>query len=299
MAVESIPSYIPRETPARPTLEQPEVVEALRHGNIYDILRAPGINRRDIEDYLAGQWRLFQNQIRQDYEVYAADGTIPVPDLQTDFAPHDVSMELTQHDRQFLSQEQKWMKNYQYKAGAKAMTFEGPTGPGQDVVAIAEDALKDWGNFYSELQEKVMEGQMFQQMQAKGEELNREIQRIISLVMSGQADPEYVLIAAAKSNMAQNGILFSWKGKKIMRLNEQMNTFAKELFKMDPNDQGYFKELQMSQAQTRSASTQLQMEMMDIQKYAQNITTTIEFASNAVRTFAQMRTTTTQAIAAR
>lgn len=313
MAVEGIHTQISRETPLRPTLEQPELVEQLRHGNIYDILKTPGVNRRDIEEYLASQWKLFQNQIRQDYQVYESEGTIPAPDLHTDFANHNVTLEMTSQDRQFLSQEQRQLQNYQpIVDGAKGVQLRAramhaglphevsaPPGPGQEIAAIAEGALQEWENFFGELQNKVMDAQMFQQMAAKGEELNREIQRIISLVMSGQADPEYVLIAAAKSNMAQNGVLFSWKGKKIMRLNEQMNSFAKELFQMDPNDQGYFRELQMSQAQTRSASTQMQMEMMDIQKYAQNITTTIEFASNAVRTFAQMRQTPTQAIAAR
>lgn len=313
MVVESIHTQIPRETPVRPTLEQSELVEQLRHRNIYDILRTPGINRRDIEDYLAGQWKLFQNQIRQDYEVCAGEATCPAPHL-VDFANHDVSMELTSQDQQFFRQEQRQLQNYQpvvdgakgvaFRAKAMTQDFGGAPGstapgPGQEVAAIAEEALQDWERFFSELQEKMLDAQMFQQLQATTEEENRRIQRIFALVMSGHAEAEFLLIAATKLNMAQNGILFSWKGKKIMRLNEQMNTFAKELFKMDPNDQGYFKELQMSQAQTRSGSTQMQMEMMDIQKYAQNVTAAIEFASSGSRTIAQSRQTITQAIAAR
>lgn len=318
MAVESIQSQIQREPPVRPALEHPEIIEQLRHGNIYDILRTPGINRRDIEDYLAGQHRLFQNQIRQDYEVYASQASLPPPDLKVDFADHNLSMAMSAGEHDFFRQETARLQNLeavvnivdvdrrdrssrvQLRGRGMELSPRGDTlAPGEDVMNIAGDALNDWEEFFTDLQWKAIDGQMMQQMQAKGEELNREVERIISLVMSGQADPEYVLIAAAKSNMAQNGVLFSWKGKRIMHLNEQMNQFSKELFAMDPNDQGYFRELQMSQSKTREASTQMQMEMMDIQKYAQNISTTIEFASNAVRTFAQMRQTPTQAIAAR
>ncbi|MBI4124324.1 MAG: hypothetical protein HY609_02170 [Deltaproteobacteria bacterium] len=319
MAVEGIYTQVPRETPVRPTLEHPELVEQLRHGNIYDVLRTPGINRRDIEDYLAGQHRLFQNQIRQDYEVYASQASLPPPDFKVDFADHNLSMGMSAGDRDFFRQETARLQNLEavvnvvdvdHRDRSSRVQLRGPRGmglgqgrgtqtPGEDVMNIADEALNDWEEFFTDLQWKAIDGQVMQQMQAKGEELNREIERIISLVMSGQADPEYVLIAAAKSNMAQNGVLFSWKGKRIMHLNEQMNKFSKELFQMDPNDQGYVRELEMSQSRTREASTQMQMELMDIQKYAQNITTTIEFASNAVRTFAQMRQTPTQAIAAR
>lgn len=309
MAVESIHTQIPRERPVRPTLEHPEIVEQLRHGNIYDVLRTPGINRRDIEDYLAGQHRLFQNQIRQDYEVYAAQGSLPPPDLKADFADHNLSMAMSTGDHDFFRQETARLQNLEAVVnirdpnlrdrtsrvqlrGGRGMHLGTPheeaPGPGEVERSIAEDALNDWEEFFTDLQWKAIDGQVMQQMQAKGEELNRETQRIISLVMSGQADPEYVLIAAAKSNMAQNGILFSWKGKRLMHLNEQMNKFAKELYQMDPNDQGFIRESQMVQARTRESSTQMQLEMMDIHKYANNITTTIEFANNAVRTFGQM-----------
>ena len=84
-----------------------------------------------------------------------------------------------------------------------------------------------------------------------------------------------------------------------MHLNEEMNRASKDLLKMNPNDQGYMKEMQLAQSRTRSGSTQMQLEMMDIQKFSQNIATTLDWVSNAIRLFAQMRQTPTQAIAAR
>ena len=291
MAVESVRPHIERDSQIRPTLEQPELIDALRHGNIYEILRTPGVNRRDIEEYLANQSRVFQNQIVQDYQIYSEAGGVPPPELQAHFPVHSREMTMTGEDRQFFKQDMERFK------AMKATTTGG--GGGQDVAGIADKSLKEWDGFFSELQMKVIDQQTMRELKSKTAELNREVQRIISMVMSGQIDPEYVLIAAAKSNMLQNGTFFSWKGKRIMQLNQEMEKATKELVKMDPADRGFFAEQQTAMQKTREGSTQMQLEMMDIQKFAQNIATTLDWVNNAIRVFAQMRQTPTQAIAAR
>lgn len=291
MAVEGIHSQINREAPQRPTLDQPEVAEALRHGNIYDILRAPGVNRRDIEEYLAGQSRLFQNQILQNYEIYAVEASIAPPDLETHFAAQMTDMNLDSGDRQLFKQ------GIVYRASEHGE----PEGPGRDVAGIGEKAIQEWDAFFSELQSKVIDAQMYRELASKSSDLKREVERILALVMSGQVDPEYVIIAATKANMMPNGVFFTGSAKKIMMMNDDMNKISKEIYKIDPvqDPNRYMKESQMAQSKTRSASTNLQMEMMNLQKFAQNIGTTLEWASNAVRMMQEMRRTTTQAIAAR
>ncbi|MDP2600914.1 MAG: hypothetical protein Q8P84_09330 [Deltaproteobacteria bacterium] len=292
MAVDSIRPHIERDSQIRPGLEQPELIDQLRHGNIYEILRTPGVNRRDLEEYLANQSRVFQNQIIQDYQIYSEAGSIPPPAMEAHFPVHAAGMTMTGEDRQFFKQEMGRIK-------AMKATTPGGQGGGQDVAGIADKSLKEWDNFFSELQMKVIDQQAMRELKSKTAELNREVQRIISMVLSGQVDPEYVLIAAAKSNMLQNGTFFSWKGKRIMHLNQEMEKATKELVKMDPADRGFFAEQQMSMQKTREGSTQMQLEMMDIQKFAQNIATTLDWVNNAIRMFAQMRQTPTQAVAAR
>ena len=292
MAIESIRPQIERESQLRPKIEHPEIVDVLRHGNIYEVLRAPGVNRRDIEDYLSSQWHLFQNQIRQDYQIYSSEGSVPEPSLQSHFPVHAKEMTLSAEEHQLFHQDMELIRRY------KADTV-GPQGPGQDIKQIGESAVKESQDFLDDLTGRMIDQQMFQELRSKTGELNNEIQRIIGLVMSGQVDPEYVLIAAAKSNMLQNGTYFSWKGKRIMHLNDEMNKASLTLSKMDPNDQGYVKELQMVQTKTRSGGTQMQLELMDLQKFSQNIANTLDWVNNAIRMMAQMRQTPTQAIAAR
>lgn len=303
MVIESVGPQIHREQPVRPTLDQPEIVEALKHGNIYEILKAPGVNRNDIEEYLSGQWRLFQNRIVQNYEVYKGPALVPPPEIN-DMPVHSREMHFSGEERRFFQQDMEVLREH-YKAevlpGPKPKVRYRATesGAAEDVISIGQKALDEHNEFMSELAVKMIDNQMMQELQSKSAELNREVSRIISLVQQGVVDPEYVLIAAAKSNMLQNGTLFTWKGKRVAHLNDQMNKVADELLAKDVNDIGFLKDQQKAAAQTRSGQQQMQLEMMDLQKFAQNVATTLEWVSNAIRMFQQMRQTPTQAIAAR
>ncbi len=299
MTIDAIHTQIQRDVPLQPRLDNPEIIEKLRHGNIYEILRSQ-INHEDFNKFVNFQGKRFENEILQNYQVFADGGSVPAPDLNLHFSSHNLEMSMGSEDRRFFQQEMAGMRARAMSlGGAKSVRTDEPQGPGQVEMTIAQGARGEWEEFFGEFQNRVMGAQMVQQMRAKGEELNRDIQRIIAMVMSGQVDPEYVLIAAAKSNMAQNGVMFSWKGKKILHLNEQMNAISKELYKMDAGDPNYPKELQLSQSMTRDFSSTMQMETMDLQSISQSIASTLEFANNAVRTFSQMRQTPTQAIAAR
>lgn len=275
MAVETIHTQTTREANFRPNLDHPEIIDALRHGNIYEVLRTAGVNRHDIEEYLAGQARIFQNQILQDYEVYAGSASVPAPDLKVHFLGSSFSPE-------------------------HGLGSEGSeAGPGQDVKQIAEATAVEWEEFFGELQEKVMNAQMFSELESKSKELQNEIQRIVSLVMSGQVDPEYVVIAAAKANMLPNGVFFRRTGEKIFHMNARMDKISQDLLKVDVNNPNYAKESTYAQSKIRSSSNDMQMEMMNIQKFAGNIATTMEWANNAIRTMHEMRRTTTQNLSAR
>lgn len=295
MAVETIHTQTSREAHFRPNLDHPEIIDALKHGNIYEVLRTAGVNRHDIEEYLAGQARIFQNQILQDYEVYASAGALPPPSLETNFAMHNADMKFSQEDRHFFHKEGTQALGQVY------LGSEGPEekGPGQDVKGIAEKTKMEWDDFFGQLQEKVMNAQMFSELESKSKELKNEIQRIIALVMSGQADPEYVIIAATKANMLPNGVFFRRTGEKIFHMNARMDKISQDLLKQDVNNPNYMKESQYAQSKIRSSSTDMQMEMMNIQKFAGNIATTLEWANNAIRNMHEMRRTTTQNISAR
>lgn len=289
-------SQINRESPIRPQLDRPEIEEALRHGNIYDVLRTPGINRRDVEEFLAGQWQVFHNQLVQDYEVYAAPASIP-PIQENNIADLTPNMHFTQEERQFFSQEMAAMKSVR---GMGVAIDRGDLAEKKDLMAIGEASKQDWDAFFNELQMKAIDARMYQDLAARSKELEREVSRIIAMVRAGIADPEYVIIAATKANMLPNGIFFKGSAEKIMHMNENMNKIAKDIYKLDTADTNkYTKELQMAQARTRSGQTDMQMETMNLQKFAGNVATTLEWANGAIRMMQEMRRTTTQNLAAR
>lgn len=306
-------SQINRESPIRPQLDRPEIEEALRHGNIYDVLRTPGIDRRDVEEFLAGQWQVFHNQLVQDYEVYAAPASIPSIQ-ENNIADLTPNMHFTQEERQFFAQEMSALQQVRESAspaGATPVRGMGSTVRGmgvdrgdlaakKDLMAIGEASKQDWDAFFNELQMKAIDARMYQDLASRSKELEREVSRIIAMVRAGIADPEYVIIAATKANMLPNGIFFKGSAEKIMHMNENMNKIAKDIYKLDTADTNkYTKELQMAQARTRSGQTDMQMETMNLQKFAGNVATTLEWANGAIRMMQEMRRTTTQNLAAR
>lgn len=292
MAVDSIQTRIQREPQLKPELDQQDLVDQLKHGNIYEVLKTPGVNRRDIEDYLAQQHKNFQNEIVQDYEIYAGTGMIPEPTVDT-VAPVNAGMVFSEDDRGLMQREFKALAQVVDLEDSDAVVEKG------GVSGIAEKALREWESFFDDLSLKVIDNQMMSEIRSKSAEINRETQRLIAMAAAGQIEPEFILIALAKSNMMQNGTLFTNKGKKITAINEQMNRIADDLYKMNPNDNGYLKELQKSQAITRDKGQNLQIEMMDIQKLTQNISTTLEWVNNAIRMFRDMRQTPTRNIGGR
>lgn len=309
MAVEGIQSQISRESHGKGIAEGANWIEAIRHGNIYEVLKTHNVSRADVENFLASEHKQFKNSIIQDYEVYAGEGMIDPPDLQNHFAVQQSGMAFDSNDRQLMRRDMKAMMTYRAQEADKpavegAGEAGGTGGAGAekappDVATIAEGALHDWNEFYQELQTKMVDAQMFSQLKTKTAELQKEVQRVIDLVKQGIVEPEFVLVAAAKVNMLQNGTFFSWKGRRIFNLNQQMDKVSRDLYKMNPNDQGYVKEAQMAGSVTRGMSSQMQLEVMDLQKYSQNVATTLEWVSGAIRMFREMRQQPTQAIAAR
>jgi len=318
MSVESIHAQIHRDQPSSPRLDNPEIIEQLRHGNIYEVLRRT-INAEDFNKFISHRGHQFENSILQNYQVYAGQGDVPAPSLDSHFIPHSAEMSFSSGERESFHQDMSALQGYepvtnskgeirlqaravQARAmgiSAKADTQAQPHGPGQDVMGIGGQAVQEWQDFFSKMQLKMLDIQMFQQMQAKAADANKDIQRIVAMVMSGQADPEFVVIAAAKAAVPQYGVMATSIGKKIMYYNEDMNKASQALLKMDPNDKGYVQQLQMTQSQSRSQSTGMQLEMMDLQKVVQNIGTTLEFASTAAKSLSQARQAMVQAIAAR
>lgn len=276
------PSRI-QEKEIQADLARLEMAEALRTGNVYEVLRKlpAGLTIRDFENYMSDQWRNWKSQIIQDYQVYEGEGAIREPNLQNDFSDHNpnAKMDLAE-GKEFL----KGMTGSLYKASTVSAEkpAEGAEGEAQappsyeEISGMAEGTLSEWENFTNEMWGQIFDTQMMKDYQSKMGEIQKEVQRIIAMAKAGQVDPEYVLIALAKVNVTKNGCLMTWLGKKAFMTNETMSRVANDLRTISPSDPRYFSEMQSAQAKTRDGSFQLQMLVTDMQKVMQDVAGVLE-----------------------
>jgi hypothetical protein len=265
--------------PVRPKVEKEiqsdlarlEMIEALRQGNIYEVMKKlpAGLSIRDFEDYMSQQWRNFKSQIVQDYKIYEGEAAVPEPAMG-DFAVHDESSSWTPEEGH------EFLKGMMASLG-KAAEGEGAEMPaGTDIGSIAEGTLDEWESFMNDMWGQIFDAQMVADYQKKMGEIQKEVQHIIAMAKSGQVDPEYVLIALAKVNVTKNGCLMTWLGKKAFMTNETMNRVANDLRMTPSSDPAYYSKLQDAQAKTRDGSFQLQMLVADMQKVMQDVAGVLE-----------------------
>ena len=268
-------------------LAKMEMVEALRHGNVYEVLkRLPtGLSIRDFEEYMSDQWRTFKSQIVQDYQVYETEGAVSEP-RYSDFPVHSEGSALGSGEGgEFLKGMMASLGKGSFKAATvKADETQAGSTEGADsgemsyeeLVGTAEGTLGDWEDFTTEMWGQIFDAQLVQDYEKKMGEIQRDVQRIIAMAKSGQADPEYVLIALAKVNVTKNGCLMTWLGKKAFMSNEQMNRVASDLRTVSPSDPQYSARVMDAQSKTRDGSFQMQLLMTDMQKVMQDVAGVLE-----------------------
>ncbi|MBN1282309.1 MAG: hypothetical protein JXA24_00870 [Proteobacteria bacterium] len=271
-----------RDADMRSAMERQEIVEALRHGNIYEVFaKSKTFKIGDFADFFSNQWKNFKSQIVQDAEIKSSEGAYHEPGMNQ-FAMHQKGASMTPEEGQLLSQEMSGflMGGGKFKAqGAGEFTSDLPDGtPLPDELAgMAEGTLSEWDQFMQDTWGTIFDQQMMSDYRSRMDEIKAEVQRIITLAKQGAIGPEFVLIALAKVNQTKNGCLMTWLGKKAFHVNETINTAARDLRDMSVTDPQYYATLQMAQEKTRDGSFQLNLLTQDMQKVMQDVAGTLEF----------------------
>jgi len=271
-----------QEKEVQADLAKLEMAEALRHGNVYEVMkRLPaGLTIRDFEDYMSDQWRTFKSQIMQEGSAYESEGSVHEPHY-SDFPMHGEGTAMTSEEgNEFMKgMEASLGGSGGFKAmGVKAATADegagAEAGSGySELEGMAEGTLDEWQGFTDEMWNQIFDAQLVEDYEKKMGEIQKDVDRIIALAKSGQADPEYVLIALAKVNVTKNGCLMTWLGKKAFMNNAMMNRVADELRVAGTGDIGAVYD---AQAKTRDGAFQQQLVMSDMQKVMQDVAGVLE-----------------------
>jgi len=278
-----------REQDATIQAEKQRVIEALRHGNIHEVFaKEKKFKISDFTDFFSNQWKNFKSQIIQDSEIMAGEANYHAPDM-SDFPVHHQGTTITPEEGELFSQS---MGDF-LASGTGAGKFKAQTvGEGgipeqgamtpDELLTVAEGTLGEWDQFLDDTWGTIFDAQLSQDMMRKMGEIKAEVQRIITLAKQGKIGVEFVLIALAKVNATKNGVLMSGLGKKVYKINSDMNDISAELHSMSPSDPRYFGTLQTSQSETRDGSFQLNLLMQDMQKVMQDVASTMEFVHSSI-----------------
>ena len=257
-----------------------EVIEALRHGNIYEVFaKSKDFKISEFFDFFANQWKNWKGNVIQDSSVKSEWATCREADIN-EFPVHHRGATIDTETGGHLTDEMMGWLMGGGKFKAAAVGAEGvPPGEEMSLAELEEMArgtLSEWDQFLDDTWGQIFDAQMMSDYRSRMAEIKREVQRIITLAKQGAVGPEFVLIALAKVNVAKNGVLMTWLGKKAFNVNESLSRIANDLYSMSPTDPRYFGELQLSREKTREGSMQLQLLMTDMQKIMQDVASTLE-----------------------
>lgn len=277
-------------------LNNPQVEDALRHGDIKKIMLAlpAGVTRKDIEEYLKQRFVLLDQSIMQNTAIKSDFGAMPPPDLIENMIPVNKANAFSEEDalllRELIGADPT--TNKKSMSGAKAASIEGfraaegdgdvidpeseaaealadLTQYGEDLMDMVTQHQEERDQFMIDLDNQIFNTQLNIDLQKKSAELRKELQRIMSLIKSGKIAPEFAIIALAKIQQSDRGFKFALLGKQMMHVNQEQARVAESLYG-EKTPAGFesakleINELSMSMSQITGSMQQLTQEIDSI-----------------------------------
>ena len=259
-------------------MDNPAVVEALKHGTIQDVHKLlsdygiSGITAADFEQFAAAQHGKYVSSIIQPDPLYEGEAAIPPPEYEK-FAEFDMTCSLSQDDGKAATEMFVKAASSSGSGGKAASSGKGAgKGLSQEELDRMNAHADEASNFWSEeLEPKIIEAQMASQLQSKHAELMRELERILAMT----DDPAVIIVALTKVNVEKNGLIFTQLGTKLMRYNEQSNKVI-EMLKANPSDVGATMD---GKQKLSTINLDMQKVQMDMKGIADQISTALTAAN--------------------
>lgn len=258
-------------------LDNPAIVSALQKGNVqdvYKILSEYGLTIGDYKEFLEQRHVEWLSMLQED-PFTSQEGQVAPPDFEQDFLPQDPANYMSDSDAEYAGQSLMKAMSPPPKAavGGKA---SGKAGGVPDTAGINAD-IEEWNQFNEGvLGPKIFEMQFMQQLQSKSAELENELQKVLAMAKSGEADPTVVIVALAKVTAEKNGLIYSHLGEKVLKRNAEINTINESLRggNVDPAT------LTAASTDMRNVSQNLQFIIGDMQKVVQNTESALQTAKS-------------------
>lgn len=222
MAIDPISKKVTGEEIKLP-LDNPAIIAALQKGDIKDVhklLSDYNVTAADLEQFAASRFYELKESVYKADPYYTVEASAPPPDIEL-FPSQDLSNAMSFEDSKtaniLLAQSISGKKAI--SKGKAMVVGKAQDGAKPDLVSMQRHA-DEWDQYWNSVFEpKIIEAQFTQELQAKSDELERELRKIMATV----TDPETMICALTRVSVEKNGLIFAQLGKKMWNLNEQSN----------------------------------------------------------------------------
>lgn len=259
-------------------LSSPQATEALRRGNVDEILKVTGISKKDWEEYLKAQSVALNRDVVQDYQIYSDNGTIPAPQWNDQFSPESAIGAITNEDHSAFVESVGRVVGKAMVAGGKSAS----AGKHQDAPAslqgLVDDYLKETDNLLLSVTDKALETQLQMDYDKQSQKMKEEFLQLLA----NANDPETILLALTQYKMRQAGLIMQQEGRRVYQTNMAQTREMESLSKISTSDPKYFAEAQRTQARQSQLGTTMQQHMSTMQTAIQNVESALNFGKSAL-----------------
>jgi hypothetical protein len=259
-------------------LSTPQAADAVRRGNIDEILKVTGISKRDWEDYLKAQSVSLNRDIVQDYQIYSEQGTVPAPQWSDGFSPESGIGKVAPQDHVEFVEAMGRLSGKAMVAGGKSSTSGKGQGAPASLAGQVESYLQETDDVILNVTDKALEMQLEMEYSQQSKKIRDEFLQLLA----NAKDPETILLALTQYKMREAGAIATRAGRDIQRINQQQSRATDTMQKLNVNDPKYFAQSQSAQQKVSTLSMNMQQKMSLMQTAAQNVESALNFGKSVL-----------------
>lgn len=264
-------------------LSTPQASEALRRGNVDEILKVTGISKKDWEEYLKAQSVSLNRDVVQDYQIYAESGSIPAPQWNDHFSPELSVGAITPQDHQAFMESMGRLTGKAMVGGGKFSAGGKSQEAPASLQGLVEDYMKETDDLLLSVADKALETQLQMDYDKQSQKMKEEFLQLLA----NANDPETILMALTQYKMRQSGLIMQQEGRRVYQTNMAQSRGMEALSKISTSDPRYFAEAQRTQAKQSQLGVTMQQHMSTMQTAIQNVESALNFGKSTLNEYSR------------
>lgn len=259
-------------------LSTPQAAEAVRRGNVDEILKVTGLSRRDWEDYLKAQNVGLNRDIIQDYQIYADFGAVPAPQLSDSFSPETGLGKITAQDHAAFVESMGRLTGKAMVGSGKSSTGGKAQEAPASLAGQVESYLQETDDLILGVADRALETQLQMQYSQESQKIRDEFLKLLAAAN----DPETILLALTQYKMREAGLIMTQAGRRVQQTNVRQTRAAEAVQKLSVDDPKFAAKNLMAQQEVSRETTTMQQDLNLMNVAAQNVEAALNFGHKTI-----------------